>query len=41
MTITDQVQLPRLYLAWLTPAAYQPADAALEERLDDELRNLD
>jgi zinc protease len=29
-TLTDQVQLPRLYLAWLTPAAYAPADAALD-----------
>ncbi|MGH9349946.1 MAG: M16 family metallopeptidase [Vicinamibacterales bacterium] len=29
-TLTDQVQLPRLYLAWLTPPAYAPADAALD-----------
>jgi zinc protease len=29
-TITDRVQLPRLYLAWLTPPAFQPADAALD-----------
>ena len=29
-TLTDQVQLPRLYLAWLTPAAFEPADAALD-----------
>jgi zinc protease len=29
-TLPDQVQLPRLYLAWLTPAAYEPADAALD-----------
>jgi zinc protease len=29
-TITDQVQLPRLHLAWLTPPAYQPGDAALD-----------
>jgi zinc protease len=29
-TITDQVQLPRLHLAWLTPSAYQPGDAALD-----------
>ena len=29
-TITDQVQLPRLHLAWLTPPAYGPADAALD-----------
>jgi zinc protease len=28
-TITDQVQLPRLYLAWLTPRLYAPGDAAL------------
>jgi zinc protease len=29
-TITDRVQLPRLYLAWLTPAQYEPGDAALD-----------
>jgi zinc protease len=29
-TITDKVQLPRLYLAWLTPAGYRPGDAALD-----------
>ncbi len=29
-TMTDQVQLPRLYLGWLTPATYQPGDAALD-----------
>jgi len=29
-TITDRVQLPRLYLAWVTPAHYAPADAALD-----------
>lgn len=29
-TLTDKVQLPRLYLAWITPAALQPADAALD-----------
>lgn len=29
-TMTDRVQLPRLYLAWLTPAAYRPGDAALD-----------
>jgi zinc protease len=29
-TITDQVQLPRLHLAWLTPSAYAPGDAALD-----------
>jgi zinc protease len=29
-TMTDRVQLPRLYLAWHTPAIYQPADAALD-----------
>ena len=28
-TITDRVQLPRLYLAWLTPRLYAPGDAAL------------
>jgi zinc protease len=29
-TITDRVQLPRLYLAWLTPALFRPGDAALD-----------
>jgi zinc protease len=29
-TITDRVQLPRLYLAWLSPAALTPGDAALD-----------
>jgi len=29
-TITDRVQLPRLYTAWLTPASYAPGDAALD-----------
>jgi zinc protease len=29
-SIADRVQLPRLYLAWLTPAAYAPGDAALD-----------
>src|SRR6266566_688789 len=29
-TITDRVQLPRLYLAWLTPPHFAPADAALD-----------
>ncbi|MGH9257737.1 MAG: M16 family metallopeptidase, partial [Vicinamibacterales bacterium] len=29
-TLTDQVQLPRLYLAWLTPRLYAPGDAALD-----------
>jgi zinc protease len=29
-TITDRVQLPRLYLAWLTPRHYEPGDAALD-----------
>src|ERR1700674_1376314 len=29
-TITDHVQLPRLYLAWITPALYAPGDAALD-----------
>ncbi|HEY5619262.1 MAG TPA: pitrilysin family protein [Vicinamibacterales bacterium] len=28
-TLTDQVQLPRLYLGWLTARAYAPGDAAL------------
>jgi zinc protease len=29
-TITDRVQLPRLYDAWLTPPHFQPGDAALD-----------
>lgn len=29
-TITDRVQLPRLYLAWHTPALYAPGDATMD-----------
>jgi zinc protease len=29
-TMTDKVQLPRLYLGWLTPAHYKPGDAELD-----------
>jgi len=29
-TLTDQVQLPRLYMAWHTPAFYAPGDAAMD-----------
>jgi zinc protease len=29
-TVTDRVQLPRLYLAWITPPLYAPGDAALD-----------
>jgi len=29
-TITDRVQLPRLFLAWVTPPASAPGDAALD-----------
>ena len=29
-TISDQVQLPRLYLGWLTPREYAPGSAALD-----------
>ena len=29
-TLTDQVQLPRLYIGWLTPRMYAPGDAALD-----------
>jgi zinc protease len=29
-TTTDRVQLPRLYLAWITPALHEPGDAALD-----------
>jgi zinc protease len=30
VTLEDDVQLPRLYLAWQTPKAYAPGDAALD-----------
>jgi len=29
-TITDRVQLPRLYLGWITPPVYAPGDSALD-----------
>jgi zinc protease len=29
-TLTDRVQLPRIYLSWLTPALYTPGDAELD-----------
>ena len=29
-TLEDRVQLPRLYLAWLTPALHRPGDAELD-----------
>jgi zinc protease len=29
-TITDRVQLPRLFMAWLTPPMFEPGDAALD-----------
>src|SRR5207247_5006431 len=29
-TLTDRVQLPRLYLAWLTPRYLDPGDAAMD-----------
>jgi zinc protease len=29
-TLQDRVQLPRLYLAWLTPALFKPGDAELD-----------
>ena len=29
-TLTDKVSLPRVYLAWITPALYAPGDAALD-----------
>jgi zinc protease len=29
-TMEDRVQLPRLYLAWHTPAIYKPGDAAMD-----------
>jgi len=33
-TMTDRVQLPRLSLAWLTPRALEPGDAALDVLAD-------
>jgi zinc protease len=33
-TITDRVQLPKIYLAWLTPPRFAPADAALDVLAD-------
>ena len=29
LTVTDQVELPRVYMGWLTSPAYQPGDAEL------------
>src|SRR5215475_14856711 len=29
-TVTDKVELPRIYLAWLTPPHFAPGDAALD-----------
>jgi zinc protease len=29
-TVTDRVQLPRLFLAWITPRHFEPGDAALD-----------
>ena len=29
-SMTDKVQLPRLYMAWHTPAIYEPGDAAMD-----------
>src|SRR6185436_17998348 len=29
-TMTDKVQLQRLYMAWLTPAHFAPGDAAMD-----------
>jgi zinc protease len=29
-TITDRVQLPRIYLAWITPRHFEPGDGALD-----------
>jgi zinc protease len=33
-TITDRVQLPRLYLAWISPRHFEPGDAALDVAAD-------
>ena len=33
-TVTDRVQLPRLFLAWITPRHFEPADAALDIAAD-------
>jgi zinc protease len=29
ITVADRIELPRVYMAWLTPPAYQPGDAEL------------
>lgn len=29
LTVADRIELPRVYMAWLTPPAYQPGDAEL------------
>jgi zinc protease len=33
-TITDRVQLPRIYLAWIGPSLYRPGDAELDLAAD-------
>ena len=33
-TISDRVQLPRLFLAWITPRHFEPGDAALDIAAD-------
>jgi zinc protease len=34
LTVTDTVQLPRVYMAWLTPAIYKPGDAEADLAAD-------
>lgn len=34
MTVTDTVQLPRVYMAWLTPAIFTPGDAEADVAAD-------
>jgi len=36
LTLEDRVQLPRLYMAWVTPAHLQPGDEALVEHAHDD-----
>ena len=34
LTVTDTVQLPRVYMAWLTPAIFKPGDAEADLAAD-------
>ena len=32
LTVTDRIELPRLYMAWLTPPIFKPGDAEATSR---------